>query len=84
MRNANIILDVHRTRGAKGLPLERVDKHLFNPELYLRACGKIYRNPGAMTKESTAETVDGMNLQKIHASSTCFNGRDTNGHPFVG
>jgi retron-type reverse transcriptase len=66
MRNANTILDIHRTRGSKGLPLERVYKHLFLPELYLRAYGKIYRNFGALTKGTTTETVDGMSLQKIH------------------
>src|ERR1051326_2665853 len=66
MRNADIILNIHKDRGAKGLPLERVYKHLFDPELYLRAYGKIYRNAGATTKGSTEETVDGMSLQKIH------------------
>ncbi len=65
MRDADTILTVHRERGSKGLPLERVYKHLFNPELFLRAYGKIYRNAGAMTKGSTRETVDGMSLQKI-------------------
>jgi len=65
MRQADIILDIHKERGSKGLPLERVYKHLLNPELYLRAYGKIYRNTGAMTKGTTAETVDGMSLQKI-------------------
>lgn len=66
MRNADIILNIHQTRGSKGLPLERVYKQLFNPEFYLRAYGKIYCNFGAMTKGTTAETVDGMSLQKIH------------------
>lgn len=66
MRNADIILNIHQTRGAKGLPLERVYKHLFNPEFYLCGYGKIYRNFGAMTKGTTAETVDAMSLQKIH------------------
>jgi len=66
MRKANIILNIHRERGSKGLPLERVYKHLFNPELYLKAYGKIYRNDGAMTKGTTDETVDGMTLQKIN------------------
>jgi group II intron reverse transcriptase/maturase len=66
MRNTNIILDIHQKRGASRLPLERVYKHLFNHELYLRAYGKIYRNDGATTKGATEETVDGMCLQKIH------------------
>jgi group II intron reverse transcriptase/maturase len=65
MRSADTILAVHAERGSKGQPLERVYKHLFDPEFYLRAYGKIYRNAGAMTKGSTDETVDGMSLQKI-------------------
>jgi retron-type reverse transcriptase len=66
MRSTNAVLDIHQRRGAKKLPLERVYRHLFDPELYLRAYGKIYRNAGAMTKGATTETVDGMCLQKIH------------------
>ena len=67
MREADTILGIHRQRGSGGLPLERVYKHLFNPEFYLRAYGKIYRNAGAMTKGATTETVDGMALSKIKA-----------------
>jgi len=66
MRQADTILAIHQKRGAKGLPLERVYKHLFNPEFYLRAYGKIYRNYGAMTPGTTAETVDAMCEEKIH------------------
>jgi group II intron reverse transcriptase/maturase len=65
MQKADILLAVYQKRGAKGLPLERVYRHLFDPELYLRAYGKIYRNFGAMTPGTTKETVDGMSLQKI-------------------
>jgi group II intron reverse transcriptase/maturase len=66
MQNAKAILDIYQKRGTKGLPLERVYQRLFDPELYLQAYGKIYRNPGAMTKGTTKETVDGMDLQRIH------------------
>jgi len=66
MQNADTMLAIYRERGSRGLPLERVYKHLFDPELFLRAYGKIYRNAGAMTKGTTRETVDGMSLQKIH------------------
>jgi len=66
MQNANTVLAIYRTRGERGLPLEDVYKHLLDPELYLRAYGKIYRNFGAMTKGTTKETVDGMSLQRIH------------------
>lgn len=65
MRGADTILSIHQNRGSKGLPLERVYKHLYDPELFLRAYGKIYRNAGAMTKGITAETVDGMDLQRV-------------------
>ena len=37
----------------------------FQPDLYLRAYGKLYANEGAMTRGATAETVDGMSLAKI-------------------
>jgi group II intron reverse transcriptase/maturase len=66
MREADTILNIHKDRGSRGLPLERVYKHLLTPEFYLRAYGKVYRNAGAMTKGATEETVDGMSLQKIY------------------
>lgn len=67
MQRAEVLLEVIHERGKKGLPLERLYRHLFNPELYLRAYGKIYRNDGAMTPGVDAETVDGMSLKKIQA-----------------
>jgi group II intron reverse transcriptase/maturase len=66
MQKADVLLDIYRKRGAERRPLERVYRHLFDPELYLRAYGKIYRNAGAMTKGTTEETVDGMDLKTIH------------------
>jgi group II intron reverse transcriptase/maturase len=38
---------------------------LYNPDLYLRAYGRLYKNQGAMTKGATEETVDAMSLAKI-------------------
>src|SRR5277367_5323914 len=64
MQNANALLDIYQKRGARGLPLERVYRHLFDPELFLHAYGKIYRNTGATTKGATEEAVDGMSLKK--------------------
>jgi len=66
MQNTDAVLHILKDRGSKGLPLDRIYRQLFNPESYLRAYGKIYRNAGAMTKGTTDETVDGMTLQKIH------------------
>jgi len=67
MRNAETVLEIIRERGRKGLPLERVYRMLFNPDLFLLAYGKIYRNAGAMTPGVTGETVDGMAMGKIQA-----------------
>jgi retron-type reverse transcriptase len=65
MRTADTILTVIHDRGRRGLPLERVYRLLFNKDLYLRAYARLYAKPGAMTKGSTPETVDGMSLAKI-------------------
>jgi retron-type reverse transcriptase len=67
MREARTILELLRERGKKRLPVERVYRLLFNPNLYLMAYGKIYRNHGSMTKGTTEETADGMSQDKIAA-----------------
>src|SRR3981189_1255049 len=67
MRNAEAVLAIIRERGKGGKPLEDVYRQLFNPDLYLRAYGRIYRNAGAMTAGTTGETVDGMSKEKIGA-----------------
>ena len=67
MREARTILQLVRERGKKGLPLERVYRLLYNPDLFLMAYGRIYRNAGAMTKGTTEETADGMAMDKISA-----------------
>ena len=65
MRAAETVLNVIRERGERGLPLENIYRLLYNRELYLRAYGRLYSNQGAMTRGTTAETVDGMSLAKI-------------------
>src|SRR5258708_20162820 len=65
MREAATVLDVLRERGRRGLPLERLYRQLFNPQLYLLAYGRRYSNKGAMTPGPDSETVDGMSLGKI-------------------
>src|SRR5215467_14167431 len=67
MRDAATVLDVIGKRGARGLPVERLYRQLFNPQLFLMAYGKLYSNRGAMTPGVTGETVDGMSLAKIGA-----------------
>jgi len=65
MRDAETVLAIVRERGKQGLPLEDVYRMLYNPDLYLRAYGRLYKNQGAMTKGATDETVDAMSLAKI-------------------
>ena len=67
MQDAATVLDVIGKRGARGLPVERFYRQLFNPQLFLMAYGKLYSNRGAMTPGVTGETVDGMSLAKIGA-----------------
>lgn len=66
MQNAESVLNVIRDRGRRGLPLERLYRQLFNPALYLVAYGRLYKNQGAMTRGTTAETADGMSMAKIN------------------
>src|SRR4029450_4124664 len=65
MRRAETILNIIQDRGRRGLPLDDVDRQLYNPDMYLRAYAKLSRNKGAMTPGSTEETVDGMSTEKI-------------------
>jgi retron-type reverse transcriptase len=65
MQNAETVLKIIRERGGSGLPLERIYRQLFNPDLYLLAYRRIYANTGATTPGITTETVDGMSLKKI-------------------
>lgn len=65
MQDAATVLNVLRERGRSGLPLERLYRQLFNPELYLVAYGRLYSNKGAMTPGPDGETADGMHLGKI-------------------
>lgn len=65
MRNAAAIHNIIRKRGQRGLPLEGVYRLLYQRDLYLRAYAKLYANDGAMTRGTTAETVDGMSMRKI-------------------
>ncbi len=66
MRTAETALQIIRDRGKRGLLLEEdVYRQLFNPQLYLLAYSRIYKNDGALTQGITEETADGMSLQKI-------------------
>lgn len=65
MQRAETVLSIIHERGKRGLPLKNLYRHLYNPELYLRAYAKLYSNDGAMTPGVTQETVDAMSMKKI-------------------
>lgn len=65
MRRAETVLAIIKERGIQRLPLEKIYRQLYNPDLYIRAYGRIHGNDGAMTKGVTNETVDGMSMEKI-------------------
>jgi group II intron reverse transcriptase/maturase len=65
MQSAETVLGVLRERGRRGLPCAELYRQMFNPQLYLLACGRIYANKGAMTPGASQETADGMSEQKI-------------------
>jgi group II intron reverse transcriptase/maturase len=65
MQPAEVVLNVLRERGRKGLPCEQLYRQLFNRDLYFLAYGKIYSNKGSMTPGASKETADGMSEEKI-------------------
>ena len=65
MQTADQILQAIRKLGEQRQPLTRVYRCLYNPQLYLAAYNKIYRNQGALTPGSANDTVDGMSLKRI-------------------
>lgn len=72
LRTAETVLGIIHERGKQGLPLEDIYRQLYNPELYLRAYGRLYANKGAMTAGVTRETVDRMSLEKIEKIITAI------------
>jgi group II intron reverse transcriptase/maturase len=65
MQTAEVVLNVLRERGRKGLPCEQLYRQLFNKDLYYLAYGNIYSNKGSMTPGASEETADGMSEEKI-------------------
>jgi group II intron reverse transcriptase/maturase len=65
MQTTEVVLNVLRERGRKGLPCTQLYRQLFNRDLYLTAYGNIYSNKGAMTPGGSEETADGMSEEKI-------------------
>ena len=65
MQDATTVLGIIRDRGERGLPLKKLYRQLYNPLFYFQAYARLYSNDGAMTPDTTGETVDGMSRRKI-------------------
>jgi group II intron reverse transcriptase/maturase len=65
MQKAEVVLEILRERGRKGLPCDELYRQMFNKDLYLLAYGKVYSNHGAMTPGASGETADGMSEAEI-------------------
>src|SRR5256885_9132889 len=65
MQDAVTVLSIIQKRGEQELPLERLYRHLYNPQFNFQAYARLYSNDGAMTPDTTRETVDGMSREKI-------------------
>ena len=65
MQDATTVLSIIRKRGERGLPLKNLYRQLYNPQFYFQAYVRLYSNEGAMTPDTTGETVDGMSREKI-------------------
>src|SRR5947209_633952 len=65
MQEAATVLGIIRNRGGRGLPLKNLYRQLYNPQFYFQAYVRLYSNDGAMTADTTGETVDGMSREKI-------------------
>ena len=81
MRQAEVILDIIRTRSQRGLPIDDAYRLLFQPDLYLRAYAKLYKNEGAMTPG--VKTVDGICLRKSIPSFLPGEMNNIDGHLFI-
>jgi retron-type reverse transcriptase len=65
MQSIPKLLEILSDRGSRGLPLERLYRHVCREDLLLQCYSQIGTNAGAMTPGITPETVDGMSLGKI-------------------
>lgn len=65
MQHIQKVVEILADRGKRGLPVERLYRHLWDEELLIEAYARIGKNDGATTRGVDRETVDGMSLEKI-------------------
>src|ERR1700739_3612050 len=64
MQTTEVVLNVLRERGRKGLPCTQLYRQLFNKDLYLLAYGNIYSKKGGRSPGASGEPADGMSEDK--------------------
>jgi group II intron reverse transcriptase/maturase len=75
------VVGILADRGKRGLPVERLYRHLWREDLLIEAYAKIGKNDGATTPGIDSETVDGMSLDKIHRISQVLQSNDWHWSP---
>jgi len=68
MQSSEIVLyNLSKQAMKDGYTFDRLYRHLYNEDLYIKAYTKIYKNKGSATKGIDEETADGFGEEKIQA-----------------
>ena len=65
MQNPEVVLNILNQRSIQNYNIENIYHYLYNPEWYLLAYNKLYKNNGAMAKAETGNNVDAMSMKRI-------------------
>lgn len=67
MQSSEIVLyNLSKQAMKDGFEFDRLYRHLYNEDFYIKAYTKIYKNKGSATKGIDEETADGFGEEKIH------------------
>jgi len=67
MQNAELVLTILRDKSKESpnYKFQRLYRHLFNKDFYLKAYSKIYSKEGNMTEGTDKETIDGFSIERL-------------------
>lgn len=67
MQRAELVLTILRDKSKENsnYKFQRLYRHLFNKDFYLRAYSKIYSKEGNMTEGTDKQTIDGFSIENI-------------------
>src|SRR5215471_15809024 len=75
------VVGILADRGKRGLPVERVYRHLWREDVLIEAYARIGKNDGATTPGIDSATVDGMGLDRIRRISQVLQANDWHWSP---